>query len=144
MNMYIMNLILPKVVVLGISHRATEDFYIDGYFIPKDTLVAGNHYGTSHDPDVWGSDVDVFNPDRFLSPDKKKVLRNEAMIAFSAGRRICIGEALARNEIFLFTALIFQKFTVHPDPDTPLDLTPNFGGTVAGPRPHKLIFNKRL
>jgi len=138
---------LSSVVVLGVFHRSVEDFTVNGLVIPKDTVIIPNIYGANHDPGVWGADADEFNPCGFLSPDKTKLIKNEGysdMIAFSTGRRVCIGEALARNELFLFTTTILQKFNILPDPKSPATLDANFGGVVAGPLPHTLIFQERI
>jgi len=37
-----------------------------------------------------------------------------SFIGFGAGRRVCIGETLARSRIFLFLANILQKFSLEP------------------------------
>ena len=35
-------------------------------------------------------------------------------MAFGAGRRVCLGESLAKNRLFLFSASLLQNFTFHP------------------------------
>ena len=47
------------------------------------------------------------------------------MIPFGIGKRVCMGEILARNEIFLFTVNLLQRIrflppSSHPAPDTEL------------------------
>ena len=36
-------------------------------------------------------------------------------MAFGAGRRVCLGESLAKNRLFLFSASLLQNFCFHPD-----------------------------
>ena len=36
-----------------ISRELTEDMYIDGYYVPKGTLVNVNMYAIMHNPEVW-------------------------------------------------------------------------------------------
>ena len=76
-------------VPLGVFHSTTEDAVLDGYLIPKDTLVVSNLYAALHDP-VWG-DPENFRPERFLLPDGTVDRFNEAFIPFSTGKRVCLG-----------------------------------------------------
>ena len=44
------------------------------------------------------------------------------MVSFGIGKRACVGELLARNEVFLFTVNLIQKLRFlppdnHPAPD---------------------------
>ena len=34
---------------------------------------------------------------------------------FGAGRRVCLGESLAKNRLFLFSASLLQNFSFHPE-----------------------------
>ncbi len=55
-----------------------------------------------------------FNPDRFINA-KGELEKDEKVIPFSIGKRICPGETLARAEIFLFLAGLLQKFRFEPE-----------------------------
>lgn len=57
-----------------------------------------------------------------------------------SGRRKCLGEGLAKMEIFLFFTSLLQRFCFTPPPGVTvdeLDLTPALGFTLS-PLPHKL------
>lgn len=57
-----------------------------------------------------------------------------------AGRRICLGESLARMELFIFFATFMQNFRITSPPGVSkaeLDLTPHVGFTL-NPSLHKL------
>ena len=43
--------------------------------------------------------------------------KHPALVPFGVGRRQCMGEALARNEVMLFTVGLIQRLTFLP-PDT--------------------------
>ncbi|KFW82033.1 Cytochrome P450 2J1, partial [Manacus vitellinus] len=58
-------------------------------------------------------------------------------VAVSAGKRACLGEVLARSELFLFFTSLLQKFTFQAPPDTTLSLQPLMGITMA-PQPYKI------
>ena len=64
-----------------------------------------------------------------------------SLMAFGAGRRVCPGETLARNRLFLFTATLLQKFTFLPPEDsTPLPTNPrDYHLSLAlEPKPYKI------
>lgn len=46
---------------------------------------------------------------------------------FGLGKRRCIGEVIARNEVYLFLAILVQKLEFLPMPGETLDLTPEYG-----------------
>lgn len=100
------------VVPLGVPHETLRDTVLNGYFIPQGSMVLANLYGAHMDSKVW-TNPDVFNPDRFLD-ENGKVVRRDAVIPFSLGKRSCLGEVLARQEIFLFLIGLLQNFHLEP------------------------------
>ena len=88
-------------------------------------------------------DPDQFKPERFIGADGK-VHRPEALIPFSIGKRACPGEHLARNEVHLLTACIFQRYSVEPPPGVTLEA--ELMDIVVGsfPKPYKLVVKPRI
>ena len=63
-----------------------------------------------------------------------------------SGRRACVGESLARMELFLFFTTLLQRFRFTPPPgvtEEDLDLTPTLGITL-NPSPHQLCAHRRV
>lgn len=81
--------------------------------------------------ELW-KDPSSFNPDRFLTADGTEVnkLEGEKVMIFGMGKRRCIGEVIARNEVYLFLAIIIQKLHFNVIPGEPLDMTPEYGLTM--------------
>ncbi|XP_054165541.1 cytochrome P450 2J2-like [Oppia nitens] len=98
---------------LNLLRITTNDTSVDNYTIKKDTVVIANLWAVHNDPLYWVS-PHQFNPYRFLSDDRKQMLKYDNLIPFSIGKRSCPGESLAQTEIFVcFTALL-QKFNISP------------------------------
>ena len=47
-------------------------------------------------------------------------MRSEQVVPFGIGKRACMGEPLARNELFLFFASLVQRLRFLPPTDHPL------------------------
>nr|ASL69772.1 cytochrome P450 1A [Coryphaenoides armatus] len=120
-----------------IPHCTSKNTSLDGYFIPKDTCVFINQWQINHDPELW-KEPSAFNPDRFLSADGTEVnkLEGEKVMIFGMGKRRCIGEMIARNEVYLFLAILIQRLRFHAVPGEPLDMTPKYGLTMKHKRCH--------
>ncbi|KAM4602821.1 cytochrome P450 1A1 [Polymixia lowei] len=114
-----------------IPHCTTKNTSLNGYFIPKDTCVFINQWQINHDPELW-KDPSSFNPDRFLSADGSELnkLEGEKVMVFGMGKRRCIGEVIARNEVYLFLAILIQRLCFNAMPGEPLDMTPEYGLTM--------------
>ena len=90
----------------SLPHRAKEDGFLDGYKIPKGCMMFYNIIAFHLDPEYW-DEPEVFNPDRFLDGKIR-----EQLVPYGLGKRICMGETLARAELFIFSALILQNFRI--------------------------------
>ncbi|XP_057705033.1 cytochrome P450 1B1 isoform X2 [Corythoichthys intestinalis] len=117
-------------VPLTIPHYTTTDSSINGYTIPKNTVVFVNQWSSNHDPSIW-SQPEKFDPQRFLhlSGHLNKDLCSSVLI-FSLGKRRCIGEELSKLHIFLFTALLVHQCHITSDPAKPPDLGYTYGLTL--------------
>ncbi|XP_020953984.1 steroid 21-hydroxylase isoform X6 [Sus scrofa] len=129
---------LRPVVPLALPHRATRPSSIFGYDIPEGTVVIPNLQGAHLDETVWEQPHEfrpgvwwggcpwhggsrgqapvaaepgsvLWSPDRFLAPGA-----NPSALAFGCGARVCLGEPLARLELFVVLVQLLQAFTLLP------------------------------
>ncbi|KAM9002963.1 steroid 21-hydroxylase [Sarcophilus harrisii] len=148
---------------LALPHCTKQPSSICGFDIPKDTIIIPNIFGAHHDDSVWAqpydfrpgtgvqgrgwgwvgrdlnegclrvrsvsiSELSFLLLDRFLEPEL-----SPSGIPFSCGARVCLGEALARLELFLILAHLLQAFTLLPviegSHNLP-SLKPTFGSNI--------------
>ncbi|XP_072040944.1 cytochrome P450 2J4-like [Amphiura filiformis] len=100
---------IASIVPLGVPHYASEETTLFGYTIPQNTIIMSNIWAIHHDPATW-KDSEIFRPERFLNGDKL-AKQPEEYLPFSAGRRVCLGENLAKMELFLFFSQLLHRFT---------------------------------
>uniref|UniRef100_A0A6I8RMA8 Cytochrome P450 family 2 subfamily J member 2 n=1 Tax=Xenopus tropicalis TaxID=8364 RepID=A0A6I8RMA8_XENTR len=119
-----------SVVPLGVPHSTIKDVQLHDFTIPKGTLIITDLSSVHYDETHWKYPHE-FNPENFLN-EEGELLKIESFLPFSAGPRVCLGENLARMEIFLFFTAMLQHFEFHlPDPTCRPDFTPVFGLTQA-------------
>ncbi|MDI3422568.1 cytochrome P450 [Streptomyces luteolus] len=92
-----------------------------------DTVLGGEHpmrrgawalvltMTVHRDPEAWGEDAEVFDPDRF---DPKAVRARPAHVfkPFGTGARACIGRQFALHEATLVLGLLLRRYDLRADP----------------------------
>ncbi|XP_019646726.1 PREDICTED: cytochrome P450 2C15-like [Branchiostoma belcheri] len=125
------------IVPLNVPHTTTEDTTLNGYHIPKQTMVIPSIWSVHHDEKLFPQH-DKFDPSRFLD-EKGQYKKDDHVMPFSAGPRICLGEQLARMELFLFFTSLMQHFTFKIPKGAP---TPSLVGRIAAthaPEPFDIV-----
>ena len=122
----------------ALPHIAKDEGYLAGYKIPSRTLIMYNIYKFHMDPSYW-EDPEVFNPGRFLDGKKK-----EQFVPYGMGKRVCMGETLAKNELFIFFTLILQNLKIgFPMRYERLDSERADAGIVRVPKPFHVHISAR-
>uniref|UniRef100_A0A8C6TLC8 Cytochrome P450 2K1-like n=1 Tax=Neogobius melanostomus TaxID=47308 RepID=A0A8C6TLC8_9GOBI len=129
---------IANIVPMALPHRTSQDITFQEHFIKKGTTVFPLLTSVLYDESQWEK-PHSFHPAHFLDKDGKFVKR-DAFMPFSAGRRICLGEGLARMELFIFFVTLMQRFRFTAPPgvsEEELELVPRVGFTL-NPTAHEL------
>ncbi|KAI8352157.1 cytochrome P450 [Choanephora cucurbitarum] len=133
----------------GLPHSASSDILVDGYFIPKDTVIISSmqamHYNAERYPEP-----DVFNPKRFLNnlrtmnASVNGNFEDRDHFNFGWGRRICPGIYLAEAEIFFAVIQLLARANIEPaDEGLPVLEGAVNAGLSLRPVPYKVKFVRR-
>uniref|UniRef100_A0A3B3BUB6 Cytochrome P450 2K1-like n=1 Tax=Oryzias melastigma TaxID=30732 RepID=A0A3B3BUB6_ORYME len=101
---------LASIVPMSIPHKTNRDVTFHGYFIKKVKSFLHFKYNV------------------------------KSLVTLTFRRRACLGESLAKMELFLFFTSLLQRFHFTPPPgvsEEELDLTPALGFVIP-PAPHEL------
>ncbi|KAM9854720.1 cytochrome P450 2F2-like [Aulostomus maculatus] len=132
---------VANTVPLSVFHCTTKDTELMGFSIPRGTMIIPNLTSVLHEEGQWKSPHE-FNPENFLN-DKGEFVKPEAFMPFSAGPRMCLGEGLARMELFLITVTLLRKFKfIWPEDAGEPDYSPVFGVTLT-PKPYQMKIQLR-
>ncbi|XP_069316145.1 cytochrome P450 2C20-like isoform X2 [Eulemur rufifrons] len=123
----------------NVPRAVTSDIKFRNYLIPKGTTILTSLTSVLHD-DKEFPNPEKFDPGHFLD-ESGNFKKSNFFMPFSTGKRICVGEGLARMELFLFLTSILQNFNLKSliDPKK-LNATSNSGGFISLPPLYKICF----
>ncbi|NXP03653.1 CP2J5 protein, partial [Thinocorus orbignyianus] len=125
-----------NIVCVGMPRVSVRDTILLGFPVKKGTIIIPNIASVLYDPEQWETPRQ-FNPGHFLDKEGNFTPR-EAFLPFSAGHRVCLGENLARTELFIFFASLLRAFTFRlPEGVTEINPEPIMGGTLQ-PHPYRV------
>lgn len=107
--------------VTMIARDTVQDDEIDGYAIPKGSLIVVMFYATHRYPDYWEKPLE-FYPEHFTEAAVAARPRY-AYVPFGAGHRVCLGVHFGQMEAALILADLAQRFRLRM-------ATPNDGDIV--------------
>ncbi|XP_078595817.1 cytochrome P450 2J4-like isoform X2 [Branchiostoma floridae x Branchiostoma japonicum] len=124
-------------VPMGLPHATTQHVKLGQFDLPAGTQVLTNLYSLHTDPAYW-PDPDRFDPDRFLDGEGHVIGKPHSFMPFSGGRRVCLGEQLAKMELILLFCGLMQNFTFKlPEGALPVS-TDGILRISLTPHPHKI------
>lgn len=79
---------------------------IDGKYLPEGTQIGGSSLGIQHSKQIYGSDADLFRPERWTeaSEEKLALMNSTVDLCFHSGKYQCLGKSVAMmefNKIFV-------------------------------------------
>ncbi|GBP85956.1 Cytochrome P450 2B19 [Eumeta japonica] len=129
-----------NVVPLGTTHSNSSRAKVRNYIIPEKSLIIPVLSKIHMNPAFFPS-PENFSPERFIR--NNRVVQPEYFMPFGTGRRVCLGEALARKELFLFFANIMNAYDFSLAPNAPLPPLVGPCGATHSPEPYTVRFTKR-
>ena len=130
-----------------VPHRVRSDTTLGGYEIPENSEVLFDLRAIHHDPSHW-RDPDSFDPTRFLDEEGSFICpATLSFLPFGGGQRGCLGQTLAKIEIFLSLTRVLQQFRLElppgssqPDLEAPVEAMPR---GILLPTPYTLCVAER-
>ena len=136
---------------LSVPHATSEDDIFQNWFIPAQTTVIVNLHAIHQDP-VQYPEPGKFIPERHLNyvqqrQDKfSQTTEDRPHLAFSTGRRVCVGIHLAERTLFMAASGILSCFRIdRPSKDTLIDVVSprNAQAPTFAPRTYKVHITPR-
>ncbi|EAQ83729.1 hypothetical protein CHGG_10133 [Chaetomium globosum CBS 148.51] len=88
-----------------------EGAVVCGKFLPGGTVVGMSAFVVGRDPGLFGEDADEWRPERWLEVGEEQRRRMEnAVLAFGAGHRTCMGKHIAYLEIYKVVPTLLLHF----------------------------------
>lgn len=130
---------IANILPINLLRSTSSDTEEGGFFYREGTMVIPQISILLSDPRIWKNPKE-FNPSRFLEEDGVTLKRIPEFIPFSIGKRQCLGESLARSELFLIFTNVLKR--LHIQSHSGLSRYRSLGLTVS-PLPYKVSISRR-
>ncbi|XP_077997941.1 cytochrome P450 2D28-like [Glandiceps talaboti] len=133
---------IRPVAPIGSPHSALMTSSLGDYIVPKDSVVINDIWSVHMDEKFW-PEPSKFDPNRMID-ENGDVIRPESFLPFSTGPRACLGEHLAKSELFIFFCTLMHRFhfKIPPGERRPTE-DPHIGISLS-PTPYKVCIKQRL
>ncbi|XP_036447051.1 cytochrome P450 2J2-like isoform X2 [Colossoma macropomum] len=130
-----------NIAPFGAMHQTTQPTELQGYHLPAGTEILANLTAIMTDKEHW-KHPNTFNPENFLD-EKGQFCKNDYFLPFSLGPRVCLGESLAKTELFIFFTSLIQRLKFSWPPGAPPPNMDGVMGMVRSPFPFHTICHSR-
>ena len=134
---------LGSIVPLNLPHKTTCDTVVGGWSIPNGTQVLFNIWAFHNDERHW-KNPDIFMPERWLNEEGRLIPGAKlSYLPFGAGRRGCLGESLAKMELFIILSNILYRYEIQTAPNCNPPDVEGLMNIIHSPKPFQVVFNRR-
>ncbi|KHJ85497.1 hypothetical protein OESDEN_14775 [Oesophagostomum dentatum] len=129
---------LASILNMNIWRKNEKNCVIGGHHVPAGTPIAAEMSLIMSD-DKYFDNPTEFDPDRYSRAGKSL---EQQVIPFGLGKRACMGESLAKAEIYLVLANMVSRYDFSEDPSAPIDMTTSTpDGVMRRPKTYKMILS---
>jgi cytochrome P450 len=138
----------PVAVLGGQPHASIKDDVYNGYFIPKGATMLGNLWAIHLNPEDF-YDPNKFRPERFLDGSLANYPQAQGHSAFGWGRRVCPGQLVAEQGLFITISRILWGFKIsyaidkETGKEIPVDIDAYTDGFNSKPLPYQCRLEPR-
>ncbi|XP_022895387.1 cytochrome P450 81E8-like [Olea europaea var. sylvestris] len=123
---------------LLLPHESSADCKVQGYDVPRGTILLVNSWAIHRDPKVW-DDPTSFRPERF----EGKEVETHKLMPFGMGRRACPGSGLGQRMVGLALGSLIQCFEWKKVSGEKVDLSEGIGLTMPKKQPLEVMCKPR-
>eukprot|EP00093_Oithona_nana_P013662 13662.XXX_526995_528524_1 [CDS] Oithona nana genome sequencing. len=124
----------------SLLHRLQKDTEVRGFKFKTGTAFIANLQKFLMDPKEF-EDPKKLKPERFIQ--NGQLVKKEMFVPFGIGKRICMGESLAKNELFIFFVRILQRLEISVSKDAKPDPKEYTSGITRIPKPFYVQIKER-
>jgi cytochrome P450 len=133
---------LGNIAPNSLLHATSITTRIGNYILPAGTTINSSMLSIMMDPKAF-PDPELFKPERFIDSSNGSFVPHPNVVPFGVGKRRCLGESLAKTELFIFFTGLIEKFEIKLADEKKKPTTQYRPGITLTPHPFKVRFIPR-